>query len=90
MSRCSDSSSGRDDAGEQGEGGTSAGPADGGGDPRNVDHAVPAGRCPKCSSKDWTPPLDGGPGHCGRCGPVTCLEPEPGSNDVEDDVEVFE
>src|SRR5262245_3761438 len=50
----------------------------------------PVARCPNCSGKDWTPPLDGGPGHCGRCRPVTCLEREPGSDDSEDGVETFE
>jgi hypothetical protein len=90
VSRCSESTSGRDDAGEQGEGGTSAGPADGGRDPGDVDQVVPAGRCPRCSSSDWTPPIDGGPGRCAHCGPVTCLDRESGSDDGEDDVEIIE
>jgi len=56
-------------------------------DPFSADGSV--ARCPNCSGKDWTPPLDGGPGHCDRCGPVTCLDRQPGSDDGEDDGELF-
>jgi hypothetical protein len=46
-------------------------------------------RCPRCSAPGWTPPLNGGPGHCLRCGDVTCSDREPGADDVEDDWEDF-
>jgi hypothetical protein len=88
VSRCSDSSSGRDDAGEKA--GISAGTPANGGDRGDGEQITPTGRCPKCSGSDWTPPIDGGPGRCARCGPVTCLDREPGSDDGEDDVEIIE
>jgi P4 family phage/plasmid primase-like protien len=50
----------------------------------------PAPRCPRCGDPAWAPPVDSGPGHCDRCGPVSCLDREPASDDGEDDGEVFE
>jgi hypothetical protein len=46
-------------------------------------------RCPRCGAPGWTPPLNGGPGHCLRCGDVPCLDREPGDDDVEPDEESF-
>jgi hypothetical protein len=80
-SRCSESSSADGAGDEKGEGGgTAAGAAGSSRDQSDGAQAAPTERCPKCSSKDWTPPLDGGPGHCDRCGPIT-LDREPGSDD---------
>src|SRR5262249_38631278 len=44
-------------------------------------------RCPRCGGAGWTPPLNGGPGHCLCCGDTTCLDREPGSDDGENDEE---
>jgi P4 family phage/plasmid primase-like protien len=52
--------------------------------------SAPGPRCPRCGDTAWTAPVDGGPGYCGHCDPVTCLDREPGSDDGEDDAEVFE
>jgi hypothetical protein len=87
-SRCSESSPVDGDGGEKENGGTAGGAAGSCRNPSDGEQSPPTERCPKCSSEDWTPPLDGGPGHCVRCGPVTCLDRGPGSND--DDTEVFE
>jgi putative DNA primase/helicase len=33
-----------------------------------------SGRCPRCGSPEWTPPVDGGPGRCATCGAVPVHE----------------
>jgi hypothetical protein len=74
------------------ERGLSAGADFGGGRERSIpsEEGATALRCPTCGSGDWTPSLDGGPRRCAACGAIPGLEREPGSDDVEDDVEVFE
>jgi len=49
--------------------------------------AILTPRCPRCGAQGWTPPLNGGPGHCVRCGDVSCLDREPGDDDVAPDEE---
>jgi hypothetical protein len=89
-SRCSESSSADGHGGEDGNRGTAA---QGAGSPEDSpagEQPAPAERCPNCGSHAWTSRVDGDSGLCARCGQVRVLRREPGSNDVEDDVEVFE